>query len=88
MMQNFTACACNSKLIVLGNGHSPTLFIQCYNPATDNWTFLRSPNVPRHLSAPVCVTSPDESKIYVTGDNTKKVKNITTNEQSNWKIIQ
>jgi len=76
MMANFTANACNSKLILLGSGLPSTVFIQCYNPAVDTWTVLRSPNVPRHLSAPVSVASVDENIIYVGGDNTKKVPSV------------
>lgn len=72
-MDNFTASACNSKLILFGSGQPSTVFIQCYNPAVDSWTVVRSPNVPRHLSAPVCVSAPDGDRVFVGGDNTKKV---------------
>ena len=75
MMYNFTTSGCNSKLILIGSGQSSSVFLQCYNPAIDQWTVVRSPNVPRHLSAPVSATLADESKIFVSGDNTKKVKN-------------
>nr|CAB3259950.1 kelch-like protein 21 [Phallusia mammillata] len=73
VMDNFTASACNSKLILLGSGQPSTVFIQCYNPAVDSWTVVRSPNVPRHLSAPVCVAAPEGDKVFVGGDNTKKM---------------
>ena len=72
-MHNFTATSCNSKLILFGSGLTSTIFLQCYNPSVDTWSVIRSPNVPRHLSAPVSVTSKDETKIFVSGDNTRKV---------------
>jgi len=72
-MYNFTAATCNSKLIIFGSGLTSTIFLQCYNPAVDSWSVARSPNVPRHLSAPVSVTTNDETKIFISGDNTKKV---------------
>ncbi|CAK8692432.1 unnamed protein product [Clavelina lepadiformis] len=82
MMYNFTTSGCNSKLILIGSGQSSSVFLQCYNPAIDQWTVVRSPNVPRHLSAPVSATLADESKIFVSGDNTKKLYAFDPNKNS------
>ena len=58
----------------MGSGENRlSLVMQCYNPAVAQWTHFRSPNVPRHLSAPLCCTLLDGSCIYLVGDNTQKV---------------
>jgi len=65
--------ACNGKLIIIGSTQTRNIFVQIYNPSSDLWQVLRSPNVPRHLSAPTSTTSSDQTQIFVSGDNTKKV---------------
>ena len=75
MMYNFTASSCNSNLLLIGSTHLHKILVQLYNPSVDSWTVVRSPNVPRHLSSPVSATSEDETKVFITGDNTKKVSN-------------
>nr|XP_039254785.1 kelch-like protein 30 [Styela clava] len=71
---NFAVAPCNGKVILVGSGEtSPTLVLQCYNPAIAQWSQFRSPNVPRHLSSVLCTTSQDGSQIFVTGDNSQKV---------------
>jgi len=72
-MFNYTASACNGKLIIIGSTQTRNIFVQIYNPSSDLWQVLRSPNVPRHLSAPTSTTSSDQTQIFVSGDNTKKV---------------
>ncbi|KAG8445402.1 hypothetical protein GDO86_010256 [Hymenochirus boettgeri] len=86
-VSNFTAVGCNGKLYLIGSCAIKynALTLQCYNPATDGWSVIASPFIPKYLSSPCCCTM--GGAVYLIADNTKKVY-VYLPEVNLWKKVQ
>ncbi|XP_007939723.1 kelch-like protein 30 [Orycteropus afer afer] len=72
-VSNFSAAGCQGRLYLVGSSACKynALALQCYNPATDVWSVIASPFLPKYLSSPRCAAL--QGALYLIGDNTKKV---------------
>ncbi|NP_001085193.1 kelch-like protein 30 isoform X1 [Xenopus laevis] len=86
-VSNFTAVGCSGKLYLIGSCAMKynALTLQCYNPATDGWSVIASPFIPKYLSSPCCCTV--GGSVYLIADNTKKVY-MYLPEVNLWKKVQ
>ncbi|XP_075385504.1 kelch-like protein 30 [Tenrec ecaudatus] len=72
-VSNFSAASCQGRLYLVGSSACKynALALQCYSPATDAWSVIASPFLPKYLSSPRCADL--HGALYLVGDNTKKV---------------
>ncbi|KAM4771534.1 kelch-like protein 30 [Rhinophrynus dorsalis] len=86
-VSNFTAVGCGGKLYLIGSCAIKynALTLQCYNPATDGWSLIASPFIPKYLSSPRCCCL--GGAVYLIADNTKKVY-MYLPEINLWKKVQ
>ncbi|MEE6511793.1 hypothetical protein FKM82_018568 [Ascaphus truei] len=86
-VSNFSAVGCSGKLYLVGSCAMKynALTLQCYNPATDGWSVIASPFIPKYLSSPCCAAV--GGAVYLIADNTKKVY-MYLPEANLWKKVQ
>uniref|UniRef100_A0A8C5M1L4 Kelch like family member 30 n=1 Tax=Leptobrachium leishanense TaxID=445787 RepID=A0A8C5M1L4_9ANUR len=86
-VSNFAAVGCGGKLYLVGSCAIKynALTLQCYNPATDGWSLIASPFIPKYLSSPRCCAL--GGAVYLVADNTKKVY-MYLPEANMWKKVQ
>ncbi|XP_058155775.1 kelch-like protein 30 isoform X2 [Dasypus novemcinctus] len=72
-VSNFSAAGCRGRLYLVGSSACKynALALQCYSPATDAWSVIASPFLPKYLSSPRCAAL--HGTLFLVGDNTKKV---------------
>ncbi|XP_004620713.1 kelch-like protein 30 [Sorex araneus] len=72
-VSNFSAAGCRGRLYLVGSSACKynALALQSYHPATDCWSVIASPFLPKYVSSPRCAAL--HGDLYLLGDNSKKV---------------